>query len=657
MSAKDDPTTNRHPAAFQPEDLLRQAQVQDVALSPDGSTVVYSRRVIADNAYRTHLWIVSWSGGEARQLTHAAVNDTRPVFSPDGRFLAFISDRGGREQPWILPLDGGEPRLAADIEGDARAVQWSPDGRRLLITAPSGVERLAVGDPEDPTARVIDDFAWRLDKTGLRNQLVSAWVAPLDGEPRRLTDPAWEVLDARWLPDGRHIAVVADAEPDAGMRRLSERAAVWRIAVDESAEPVSLAELPGGVAVVRPSPDGTRVAVVGKDYPRQPSWADNHLYVGDGASLRRLGSDLDRPVGNVTTGDLVVRGAAVSCEWLDDNTIVAQVGDEGRTVPYRFDVASGEASPLVSGEIVCNTVVVGGGRIAMVASDRGRATEVYAIEDGAMRRLSSNGSDWLEPYRRDPVRHRLTHPEGHAIDTWLIEGRDAPRPGPVVIQIHGGPHAAHGPTPWLEMLALADAGFHVLYPNPRGSSGYGEAFAKAIHGRWGEVDGSDHLHLAHWAVESGLADPERIGVMGLSGGGYMTNWLLGHHPGRFRAGVSENPVSNWVSWYGGSDLSGYTDERFVGIGRLPEDVDAFLAASPFMKIHQNTSPLLLLQSEDDLRCPPEQSEILFAILRSRGVRTQMVRYPGESHFLAGIGRPDRRVDRMRRIVEWFREHL
>ena len=119
--------------------------------------------MIADNAYRAHLWIVPWSGGDARQLTHAAVNDTRPVFSPDGRSLAYISDRGGRERPWILPLDGGEPRLAAAIAGDAKAVHWSPDGRRLLITAPSGVERLAVGDPADPTARAIDDFAWRLD--------------------------------------------------------------------------------------------------------------------------------------------------------------------------------------------------------------------------------------------------------------------------------------------------------------------------------------------------------------------------------------------------------------------------------------------------------------------------------------------------------------
>ena len=272
MPERERTASGRESAVFQPEDLLRQAQVQDLALSPDGSTVVYSRRVIADNAYRTHLWVVPWSGGKARQLTHAAANDTRPVVSPDGLSLAFISDRGGRNQPWILPLDGGEPRLAVDIAGDARAVHWSPDGRRLLITAPSGVERLAVGDPADPIARVVDDFAWRLDKTGLRNQLVSAWVAEVDdGEPRRLTDPAWEVLDARWLADGLHIVVVADAEPDAGMRRLSERAAAWRIPVDDAAEPASLAELPGGLAAVRPSPDGRGIVVVGKDFPRQPS--------------------------------------------------------------------------------------------------------------------------------------------------------------------------------------------------------------------------------------------------------------------------------------------------------------------------------------------------------------------------------------------------
>ena len=643
---------------FQPEDVLRQAQIQDIAIAPDGSAVVYSRRVIEDGTYRTHLWLVRWSGDDARQLTRSAGNDTKPAFSPDGRTLVFISDRGGRKQPWLLPLDGGEAALAAGIAGGTTAVYWSPDGRKLLVLAPSGIDRISVGEPDDPIARVIDDFAWRLDTTGVRNQRTSAWIVSLaGGEPRRVTDPEWEVLDAQWMPDGERIAVVADAEPEAGMRRLSERAAVWGVAIEGNKEPERIASLPGGVALVRPAQDGARLAVIGKDYERQPSWADQHLYLFEAGKGRRLGADLDRPVENVTTGDLVVRGSRFSCAWLDAETIVAQVGDEGRTLPYQFDVASCAAKRLVAGEIVCNAIAIGSERIAMLASDRGTPTEAYAIDDGHLRRLSRNGSDWLGSLQRDPVRHRVAHPDGHAFDTWLIEGRAAAKPGPVIIHIHGGPHAAHGPTPWLEMLALADAGFHVLYPNPRGSSGCGEAFAHAIHGQWGEVDGADHLRLVEWAVETGLADPSRIGVMGLSGGGYMTNWLLGHHPGRFAAGVSENPVSNWVSWYGGSDLTGYTDERFVGVGRLPEDIDAFLAASPFMHIHHNTAPLLLLQSENDLRCPPEQSETLFAILRSRGVTTQLVRYPGEAHFLVGVGRPDRRVDRMRRIVEWFRTYL
>jgi dipeptidyl aminopeptidase/acylaminoacyl peptidase len=645
-------------ALFQPEDLLRQAQIQDVAISPDGAAIVYSRRVIDGKDYVTNLWLAAWSGGAARQITHTKARDTKPVFSPDGRAILFISDRGGRKQPWLLPLDGGEPRLAADVPGDASAAWWSPDGTRILIVASSGIDRLSVGDQDDPTARVIDDFAWRLDSVGFQHQLASAWVAPLaGGDPVRISDPEWEVLDARWMADGAHVAVVADAEPDAGMRRRSEQAAAWRVNADGSGEATLLATLPGGIAAVRLSPDDAAVAVIGREYPRQPSWSDNHIFVSDGQGVRRLGAELDRPVESVTTGDLLVRGAKLSCEWLDVRTIVAQVGDEGRTLPYRFDAATGVATPMVSGEIVCNQIVIGGSHIAIVATRQGQATEVYALEDGDLRPITENGSDWLQEFRRNPERYRVSHPDGHDVDTWLIEGRDTPMPGPLIVQIHGGPHAAHGPTPWLEMLALADAGFHVLFPNPRGSSGYGEEFARAVHGNWGEVGGSDVLRVVDWAVDRGLADPNRVGVMGLSHGGYLTSWLIGHYPERFGAAVAENPVSNWVSWFGGSDLQGYTDERFVGIGRLPEDVEAFLEASPFMQIHNATAPLLLLQSEADLRCPPEQSETLFAILRSRGKTTQLVRYPSESHFLAGIGRPDRRVDRLRRIVDWFRRYL
>jgi dipeptidyl aminopeptidase/acylaminoacyl peptidase len=651
------PSSKAPTARFEPKAVLDQAQIQDVALSPDGGTVVYSRRVICGNRYCTHLWLTDWEGSPARQLTFAQANDVEPVISPDGSTTAFISNRSGKNHVWLLPLQGGEPRcIAPDVTG-VKNISWSPDGSKLLVLAGSGVERLSVGDPEDPTARVINDFWWRLDSVGFLNQLTSAWVIDVASEQAtRLSDVEWEVLDAQWLGNDA-IAVVADAEPDAGMRRHSEKAAVWKLRL-EGGDVEKLAELPGGVVLVRPEPNGERLAIIGQERERQPNWADNHLFLVEGGEVTRLAPELDRPFENVSTGDQLVRGSRLGCSWQADGTIVAMVGDRGRTYPYQVDPVNGTATPLLDGDVVTNALAVAAGKLAVVASVDSQPTEIFAAENGSLRALTSNGSDWMTPYARRPRNVTIPHPDGHEIETWIVDRREnADRPGPVIVQIHGGPHAAHSPTPWLEMLALADAGFTVLYPNPRGSSSYGEAFSAAAHGAWGAVGSDDILRTVQWAIEEGIADPERIGVMGLSHGGYLTAWLLGHHPGVFRAAVSENPLSNFVSWYGGSDLQGYTDERFAGVGKLPEDIDSFLAASPMMAIHQNTAPLLLLQSEGDLRCPPEQAETLFTILKLRGVPVQMVRYPGEPHFVAGIGRPDRRVDRMERIVGWFEKYL
>jgi dipeptidyl aminopeptidase/acylaminoacyl peptidase len=207
------------------------------------------------------------------------------------------------------------------------------------------------------------------------------------------------------------------------------------------------------------------------------------------------------------------------------------------------------------------------------------------------------------------------------------------------------------------MLALADAGIHVLYGNPRGSMGYGTEFAHSLHGGWGDPDSVDVLAMVDWAVAEGLTKPGEIGVLGLSYGGYMVNWLLGHFPGRFAAGVSENPVTDMVGEYGTSDVGTQTDATAVGCGTLPENLDEFLVRSPYVLITKSTAPLLLLQAESDLRCPPGQTDLVFAILKQHDLPVEMVRYPDEPHYLAGIGRPDRRVDRLERIVAWFTEHL
>ena len=525
---------------FHPAELLKQAMIQELAVSPDGATVVYSRRVVEDGKYRKRLWRVPFAGGESEPLTSADACDSLPRFSPDGRTLLFLSDRRGTNQPWLLPLAGGEPRRLTELEGSVRAAEWSPDGSRVLLIGPSGEDRYIVGDAKDPIARRITDFTWRLDAAGFRDQFSSVFVIPAEGgESVRLTAPEYEVKQACWSPDGTRIAFVADRDPDAGLRHFMGAAKAWAIPADESGtEPELLAALGGAILTAVWS--GAGLAVIGVDHPRAPAWANHNLYLADKSGNRQLGAKLDRPVINTTFGDLVDPAAAPVLVWLDETAVLALVSDQGCAHPYRFGL-EGADERLASGELVASAIAAGGGNVAIVATDRGKPGEVYAVENGTLRELTTNGSDWLASYRKDPVRVCVPHPDGHTIDAWLIEGRDAPKPGPVAMQIHGGPHGAHGPTPWLEMLALADAGIHVLYPNPRGSTGYGEAFSRAIHSDWGGPDASDNLRVVDWAIEQGIADPERIGVFGLSGGGYMTAWLLGHHPGRFAAAVTENP--------------------------------------------------------------------------------------------------------------------
>jgi dipeptidyl aminopeptidase/acylaminoacyl peptidase len=211
--------------------------------------------------------------------------------------------------------------------------------------------------------------------------------------------------------------------------------------------------------------------------------------------------------------------------------------------------------------------------------------------------------------------------------------------------------------PWMEMLAMADAGIHVVWCNPRGSSGYGDAFASAITGAWGEKDTSDLLAVIDHLIRAGRAERSRVGVVGLSYGGFMVHWLLGHAPGRFAAGVSENPVTDLAAEFGAADFGVDIGASGAGTAAPFDEPERWHRRSPASQIHRNEVPLLLLQCESDMRCPAVNSEIPFAILKSLGRPVEMVRYPDEFHSLLNSGRPDRRVDRLERIVGWFKTHL
>ena len=636
---------------FRPRDLLRQVMIQDLTISPDGATVVYGRRTIEDGKYRKRLWAVPYEGGRPHQLTFSSSVDSAPRFSPDGDSLLFLSDRSGSNQAWVMPFAGGEPRRVTDIAGDVAAAEWSPDGRRIALVAPTGKQRFIVGSDKDPVARRVRDLTWREDGRGIRDQFNGLWVARVGGGRARNVVRDVEVSSPLWSSDGKDVLFLADDRPEAA---IMEEPQVWSVPRGGGSRK-EVGRLAGRILTSALSPSG-QLAVVGTDRELSPEWANASVFVFADGGARELseGSDLSFVVASY--GDLIDPDSFASLAWLDDSTLVAVASERGAVVPWRLTL-DGRRERALERDAVCTALAAARGRVAVVANVDAAPAEVFALEDGDLRRLTPGGSRWIEPWRRDPERLSVSHPEGHEIDAWLLPARGSRRDRPLVFQIHGGPHASHCEVPWLEMYALADAGFHVVYPNPRGSVGYGEAFARELHGAWGDPDGSDVLALLDWALREGLTARDRVGVLGLSYGGYMVNWLLGHFPDRFAAGVSENPVTDMVSQYGECDFGVLTGETAVGAGRLPEDIEEFLRRSPALLAHRSDAPLLLLQCDGDLRCPPGQSEIVFAIRRARGAAVEMVRYPDESHYLVGIGRPDRRVDRIERIVEWFERHL
>ena len=641
------------PKPFRPRDLLHEVLLCELALSPDGGTAFYSSRTIQKDRYVKRLWRVSFDGGRPERLTTADAQDGSPKASPDGAHLLFISDRSGKPQPWVMPTGGGEPRLFTELPGGASWADWSPDGRRVLVLGGSGVDRMIVGKHDDPTARRVDQLLYRLDGSGWRDQRTSAWLlrSSGSGRPRRLTDAAIDVLQASWTPDSARVLFVADMRPGV---QTAEHPRAYEVAVG-GGRLAEVGRLRGPVFSASRSPAG-RLALGGWDEDGLPIWANQRYFVQRGRRYVGLAPHLDTHHLNTSYGDLMVfMDFPPAAEWFDDERIVALLAMHGAAHPYLLGL-DGSAEQLAGGEISPWALVVRNGRIAMLATDRGRAAEVYEVVDGRARPVTSNNSRWLAPHRRDPERFSNFEPRRGAIDAWPVRAKGR-GPRPLVLQIHGGPYASHGPTPWTEMLALASAGMHVLYANPSGSTGYGEAFCKRVHGNWGGPDSPELLRLIDRVVRLGIADRRRIGLIGLSYGGFMVNWLAGRYPGRFAAIVSENPVTDFVSEFASADYGAVISDFAVDGRSLPEAYRTFVERSPYRWIHRNRAPTLLLQSDQDQRCPPVNSELVFAILKLHGVEVEMIRYPDSAHWMAGEGRPDRRVDRLERIVGWFSSHL
>jgi dipeptidyl aminopeptidase/acylaminoacyl peptidase len=655
------------------EDVYQLRFVSDAQISPDGTQVVY---VVAwvDSAdrtrYQSQLMLAAFDGSSPpRPLTSGRHRDVAPRWSPDGCSIAFLSNRDGdRSQLFLLPLQGGEPQQLTSLQRGAGVPVWSPNGERIAFSAKVDIAEIAEQEGqtsekgEPPRVKIITRVHHKADGEGFLEALhTHLFVLNLDsGKARQVTDGDYDDTEPTWSPDGAWLAFCSNRERDRDLSLLSD---VWVVARG-GGRPRRLTRHRGQSATPVFSPDNSQVAYLGHE--RGWTYGANTelrlVAVKGGASSSVSGSFPDE-LGNAALSDARDPSAAVAPAFAPDGrSVVSLVSRAGSVQVLRFGLDGSPPEVLFGGsdeEVAAFTLARDGQRLAAVVSDPTHPYEVFTVEDGQRRRLSHENDSLLAAVEVAPAeRLEFTSSDGATVHGWLIKpvGFASQKKWPLVLEVHGGPETMYGSTFMHEFQVLAARGYGVMYTNPRGSKGYGEAFTARIFADWGNQDAADCMAAVDLASALKWVDAERLGVTGGSYGGFMTAWLVGHTR-RFKAAVSQRGCYNFASFYGTSDIGPWFGDYILG-GPVYEREELYRERSPLTYAPQMRTPLLIIHSEGDFRCPIEQAEQLFVQLRRIGkTKVEMIRFPEENHNLSRSGRPDRRVERLERIVGWFDQHL
>jgi len=641
------------------------------AVSPDGRFVAFVVTCVdvTKNKYYSQIWLAATDGSDAPHPITSGENDGNPTWSPDGRHLAFTSRRSpkkGEATLHLLPVAvPGETRTVASMRDGVDEPTFSPDGRLIAFISRTPHERYSAPGAEDgdeswQAPRKIERFFTQLNGEGWTfDRPAHLYVVPADGTaaPRNLTPGEFEHGNPAWMPDS--TAIVASSQRHDTWDTDFARD-LYLVSLDGTV--LDLTHQTGSYGAPAVSPDGSTIAFLGYD---DPATYPQNVKVGvvpvAGGAHRWISTALDRSF-ETTAG-------TVTPKWIDDATLICSAEDRGQTHAYRVSVDARPPEQITAGAITVKGLDAAGGQVAYTAAAVDQVTDLFMLANGEPRRLTSFAATYSAAVKPLPwERFAVPCTDGSdEIDAWIMRptGFDPTRRYPVILNVHGGPHTQYGETFFDEAQFQAAAGFVVLMSNPRGGSGRHEAWGQAILGPkhpvapgsgWGGLDVDDVMAVLDTALERyPFCDPNRVGMQGGSYGGYMATELAGRFSHRFKGICSERAVNNLYTEEVNSDIA--TIFRVEHGPRHVDDPHAYLALSPIRNVRSIDVPMLLIHSENDLRCPINQAEELFVELRLLGKDVTFYRFPGETHELTRSGSPVHRIQRAEIIIDWFTERL
>jgi dipeptidyl aminopeptidase/acylaminoacyl peptidase len=632
------------------DDIFSIKNVGDPRISPDGEWVAYtvSSMDMEKDKRDTDIYMVPMAGGDAVRLTASDKAETRPRWSPDGRYLAFLSARGGKKtQVWLLDRRGGEARRLTDYKADVSSLAWSPDSTRLALV-------VADVNPDDPDLRenksdevaakpiVIDRLQFKRDGDGyltdFRTHVHVYDIASNDST--QITEGPYDDDGVVWSPDGRWIAFSSNrsSEPDA-----NDNTDIFVVPAAGGAPPRAVASSPGSETSPAFSPDGTAIAYVLGGKPSDIWYATTSVAIVPmaGGEPRTLTPTLDRNV-------FAPRFSA------DGRSVLFIVEDRLSSQLARIPVGGGEVERIVTGELdVDGYDSSAQGAIVVLESRLQQPAEVSSLGTDGLVRLSHVNDDFLHGIMPGPVeKFQARSADGTIIDGFLTRPPTA-QPGtrlPTVLRIHGGPVDRFSTRFEMEWQLLASYGYAVVAANPRGSSGRGRDFSYAIWADWGNRDYADVMAAVDHVIGLGIADPDRLGVGGWSYGGILTNYVI-TQTNRFKAAISGASEVNYLANYGHDH---YQREWEAEFGLPWEHPDRWLRLSPFFNVARITTPTLLMCGQVDWNVPLINSEQLYQALRRLGRETELVIYPDQTH---SIRRPSYQKDRYERYIDWYDKYV